>query len=249
MGGHYWSKMRLAVLIALTPSVLPAADLKPETAAAFDRYVTPIETVDLRDFLWLDQHPKEKSIVWLNQHVITPRKRDRSDVPDGLIQDWLGTTFLSDVKLDKVRDVVLGFADYKVRFKQQISESKLEKREGDRFDASLRLHRRQLQSVVLDGNFSAQYTLLDPSHATVIFRSTRLVPQGQDHGYLWRLNLYWRLEEADNGVYLEVELVSLSIQPGALHPGRLLNGFVQKFPQEFTEGLIEGMQQAFPYHR
>ncbi len=67
--------------------------------------------------------------------------------------------------------------------------------------------------------------------------------------YLWRLNLYWRLEEADNGVYFEVEVVSLSSQSGLLDRGRLLNGFVQKFPREFTEGLIEGMQQAFPYRR
>ncbi|HME06127.1 MAG TPA: hypothetical protein VKG25_03720 [Bryobacteraceae bacterium] len=63
------------------------------------------------------------------------------------------------------------------------------------------------------------------------------------------MNLYWRIEEADNGVYIEVELVSLSSQPGMLDRGRLLNGFVQKFPHEFTEGIIEGLQQAFPYRR
>ena len=226
-----------------------ALDLSPETAVAFDRYLKPVEVVDLKDFLWLDQHPKEKSIVWLNQSVIIPRKREGLAAPDGLIQDWMGTTFLSDVKLDRVRDVVLGFEDYKVRFKQQVSESKLDKREGDRFDASLRLHRRQLQQVVLDTKVSAQFTLIDPKHATVFCHSTSIVPQGEEHGYLWRLNLYWRLEEADNGVYLEVELVSLSSQPSTLHPGRWLNGFVQKFPREFVEGLIEGMHQAFPYHR
>jgi hypothetical protein len=228
---------------------MSAADLKPETAAAFDRYVKPIETVDLHDFLWLDTHDKEKSVVWLNQRVITPRQRDNASVPDGLIQDWLGTTFISDVKLDRVRDVVLGFADYKVRFKQQVIESKLEKREGDRFDASLRLHKRQLKAVVLDANVSAQYTLLDPTHATVVCKSTRIVSQGGDRGYLWRLNLYWRLEEADNGVYVEVELVSLSAPSGLLDTGRLLNGFTQRFPQEFTEGLVDGIQQAFPFHR
>ncbi|HME09586.1 MAG TPA: hypothetical protein VKG25_21185 [Bryobacteraceae bacterium] len=241
--------MRRVAILALTLRLLPAADLKPETAAAFDRYVKPIEAVDEHDFLWLDRHPKEKSTVWLYQSVITPRKRDNATAPDGLIQDWLGTTFLSDVKLEKVRDVVLDFANYKVRFKQQISESKLEKRDGDHFDASLRLHKRQVQNVVLDANFSAQYTLLEPKRAIVICRSTRIVPQGEERGYLWRLNLYWRLEEADNGVYIEVEVVSLSSQPGMLDRGRLLNGFVQKFPHEFTEGIIEGLQQAFPYRR
>jgi hypothetical protein len=196
-------------LLAAALPVRGAVDLKPETSAAFDRYVKPIETVNLDNFLWLDSHPKEKTVVWLNQSVITPRTRENAAVPDGMIQDWIGTTFLSDAKLDQVRDVVLGLGDYKNRFKQQVIESKLEKREGDRFDATLRLRKTQLKSVVLDANVSAQYTLLDPTHATVVCRSTRIVPQGADRGYLWRLNLYWRLQEADHGVYIEVELVSL----------------------------------------
>ena len=236
-------------LLAAALPVRGAVDLKPETSAAFDRYVKPIETVNLDNFLWLDSHPKEKTVVWLNQSVITPRTRENAAVPDGMIQDWIGTTFLSDAKLDQVRDVVLGLGDYKNRFKQQVIESKLEKREGDRFDATLRLRKTQLKSVVLDANVSAQYTLLDPTHATVVCRSTRIVPQGADRGYLWRLNLYWRLQEADHGVYIEVELVSLSAPSGLLDAGRVLNGFIQKFPREFTEGMIEGMQQAFPYHR
>ena len=208
-----------------------------------------IETVNIDDFLWLDSHPKEKRVVWLNQSMITPRQRENAAVPNGMIQDWVGTTFLSDARLEQVRDVVLGLGDYKVRFKQQVIESKLEKREGDRFDATLRLHKTQLRSVVLDANVSAQYTLLDSTHATVVCRSTKIVPKGEDRGYLWRLNLYWRLQEADQGVYIEVEVVTLSAQSGLLDAGRVLNGFIQKFPREFTEGLLEGMQQAFPYHR
>ena len=33
---------------------------------------------------------------------------------------------------------------------------------------------------------------------------------GQGHGYLWRLNDYWRLEEKDGGVYIQVESIALS---------------------------------------
>jgi hypothetical protein len=236
---------------------LPAAELKPETAAAFDRYVKNIEggllkPLDTHNFLWLDQHPKEKSIVWFNQRVITAHTiTEEISVPDGLIQDWIGTTFLSDAKLERVRDVVLDYPNYKVRFKEQVSESRLIKREGDRFDAFLRLHKRQVLAVALNADVSAQYTLLDPHHACILCRSTHIAEvKGDEHGYLWRMNLYWRLVEADQGVYVEVELVSLSSEPGGkLHPGRFLNGFVRGFPREFVEGLIEGLQQAFPFHR
>lgn len=36
------------------------------------------------------------------------------------------------------------------------------------------------------------------------------LPVGNDHGYMWRLYTYWRLEEKDGGVYLQNESVALS---------------------------------------
>jgi hypothetical protein len=35
-------------------------------------------------------------------------------------------------------------------------------------------------------------------------------PSGEDHGFLWRLNAYWRFEQTGNGVLIECESVSLS---------------------------------------
>jgi hypothetical protein len=35
-------------------------------------------------------------------------------------------------------------------------------------------------------------------------------PAGQGHGYLWRLTNYWRLEEKNDGVYMQVESIALS---------------------------------------
>ena len=35
-------------------------------------------------------------------------------------------------------------------------------------------------------------------------------PQGSDHGFLWRLNSYWRYQQVDGGVLIECESVSLS---------------------------------------
>ena len=35
-------------------------------------------------------------------------------------------------------------------------------------------------------------------------------PPGDDHGFLWRLNAYWRYEQMGDGVMIECESVSLS---------------------------------------
>jgi hypothetical protein len=261
--------LRLALLTVCAFSIR-ASGPQPEAVAAFDRYTMLVEEqikarVGPHNFLWLDEHPKEKSLAWFSQDVIAPLKMlDNSKeipVPEGLIQDWIGAIFLEGYPLERVRDVITGFADYKNAFKQQVSDSRMVKRDGDRFDAFLRIHKRQLQSVTLNTSISADYTTLDPSRAYLICRSTHIgealhvnkknSPEEErspedEYGYLWRMNLYWRLQYADNGVYAEVELISLSRDPAGHRLGNLLNGFVQNFPREFVVGFIDGLRQAFP---
>jgi hypothetical protein len=56
-------------------------------------------------------------------------------------------------------------------------------------------------------------------------------PIGHDGGFLWRMNSYWRFEEKDQGVYVEVESVSLTRDiPAGL--GWLIRPFVTSIPRE-----------------
>ncbi len=248
--------------------VLQGAELKPATVAAFDRYVKLTEEAMLarstpENFLWLDQHPKEKTMAWMSQSFVIPQETldqgEKIEVPDGSIQHWLGVTYLEIATLERVRDMLLNYADYKTFFKQQVIESKLVKREDPRFDASLRLHKKQITQIVLNVDLSSEYKTLDPKHATIMSRSTRIseaqhsgkkdkdekASAENQNGSLWRLNTYWRLEQADVGVFVELETISLSRAAGTLHPGRYLNGF-QSFPQELTNAFIAGLETAFP---
>ena len=40
-----------------------------------------------------------------------------------------------------------------------------------------------------------------------------LMPEGSDHGILWRLNIYWRFRQAGTSVYTECQAISLSRKP------------------------------------
>jgi hypothetical protein len=146
-------RFRYLPLLAGALSGLPAAELKPETAAAFDRYVKLTEdgfakNQGFENFLWLDHHPKEKSLVWLSQSVIAPLQTldqgQAIEVPDGVIQHWLGVVYLEGITLDRVRDVALNFADYKTFFKQEVIDSKLIKHNGEQFDALVRFYKAQI---------------------------------------------------------------------------------------------------------
>jgi hypothetical protein len=250
-------------------SFLRAGELKPETTAAFDRYVKATEEglkkrIGRDDFLWIGQHPKEKSLVWLTQTIIVPQKTldqgKEIEVTDGLLQDWVGSIFLEGATLERVRDMLLGFQDYKYFFKQQVIESRLVKHDGDHFDAFMRLSKKQVTPIVLNVQSSANYTALDPLRGSIYCRSTHIgevqhpnrkstfdkeQPAEDEYGYMWRLNLYWRFLQADGGVYTELELISLSREAVGLSPGRFLNGY-QSFPQELAAGLMEGLRIAFP---
>jgi hypothetical protein len=196
------------------------------------------------DFLWLDHHPEQKSLVWLGQSVVMPV----TSVPDPAIQHWLGATYLEGATLDLARNVILNFDDYKVTFKQQVIESKLVKRDGEQFTVQLRLYKKQISAVQLNVDETAKYTLVDPGRITVASHSTHIGEAKQDESaYLQRLNFYWRLQKTDNGVYAELEVITEGHEAGKLSPGRYLKGF-QSFPRELTQGMIDGLRAAFPRH-
>ena len=68
-------------------------------------------------------------------------------------------------------------------------------------------------------------------------------PAGHDSGFLWRMNAYWRLEEADGGVYAECVSVTLSRGvPTGL--GWLINPFVRDMPRESLEATLEATRTA-----
>jgi hypothetical protein len=63
-------------------------------------------------------------------------------------------------------------------------------------------------------------------------------PVGNDGGYLWRLNTYWRLLARDGGLYIHCESVSLSrgIPTGF---GWIVGPFVTSIPRESLTFTLE----------
>jgi hypothetical protein len=118
--------------------------------------------------------------------------------------------------------------------------------------------------VVWNVDETAEYTLIDPTRWKVVCHSTHIgeaehpnskkkldeerSPEDSS-GYLWRLNFYWRVQQSDNGVYVELEVITLARETGGrVSPGRLLTGF-QNFPRDFTQYLMDTVQGIFFRHR
>lgn len=252
---------------------LQAAEVQPETTAAFDRYVKLTEdgfakNRGFENFLWLDHHVNDKTLIWMQQSKVIPMQTldqgKEIEVPGGMIQHWLGLVYLEKATLERVRDFLLNFNEYYHMIPLQIMDSKTEKRDGDQLETFLRLYKKQVSSVVLNVKGTAKYTMLDPTRGVIEYHSTHIAEAEHPRkkktfdqersdadaaGYLWRLNFYLRMQQADNGVYVEIETITLGREAGGrLNASRILNGF-QTFPQELTQGFIAALEYIYPNRR
>lgn len=222
------------------------------TQEAFDRYIA-LSEADLDKNLHAGSFFPDRQSQYkgqLRSGEIAIESRTTLDnghaikVPDGRIHDWLGTMFIPGATLAQVRAVLQDYDNYKNIYQPDVIDSKLKGHVGGEFDIFLRLYKKQIITVVFNTDYHVRYGMIDPRHMYIISHSTRIaevedpkrsyseeLPPGNDAGFLWRLNAYWRFEESDGGVYAECRAISLSRDiPFGL--GWMIGSFVEKFPRE-----------------
>ena len=258
---------RLALISAalLAAGVLNAAKLTPQAAAAFDAYTSLTEAKIHAEqtsghFLGIADSAAAKQELRSGQTLIqagaTRDNGKRIDAPGAMIQDWIGAIFIPGATIDQAKSVMQDYDNYKDYYAPDVIASRLISRKGDDFEVFLRLFKKQMLTVVFNATYNVHYSMPDPRHMLIVSRSTRIAqvkdakkpdgpedPVGDDLGLLWRLNSYWRFEEADGGVYVECRAISLSRDvPGFL--AWMVRGFIDKFPKESMQNTLRGTKDA-----
>jgi hypothetical protein len=258
--------VKIAAALLLSATITFAfARLNPPTLDAFERYIAQTEerfTQDLHadHFLYVDSHPQQLAKVRAGEIAIEGRNHtdsgEKTKVPDGMIQDWLGMIFIPAATIPQVRAVLQDYENYKNIYKPDVIDSRLVKREGDEVDIFLRLYKKQILTVVLNTDYHVKYGTTAPNRMYIISHSMRVaevknpkrsyteeLSPGNDTGFLWKLNAYWRLEEREGGVYAECEAISLSRDvPFGL--GHIIGGFLERFPRESMINTLRATRAA-----
>ena len=186
---------RFAAWALLASQTMLLAGLKPETSAAFDKYAQLIEQR-------MDRELKEGHFLVLGNSsrsnmVVQEHKSDDAAVPHGQIHHWLGGAFLPGLTLLEAAAIMQDYNRYKDIYKPDVVDSRLIKRNGDDFELYLKIYKKQILTVVYDTYYTVHYYSPEPgkmflrSYATKINEVDK--PAGEDRGFLWRLNSYWRL--------------------------------------------------------
>jgi len=244
--------------------------LKPETLAAYNRYAAARDAQFNEEsqhdpFLWADAQPAAKRANSYNQLqsqgvVIEQLGREingkKYDVPDGMVHHWLGIIFIPGAKVAAVVALVEDYEHHSKYYAPEVIRSKLLSRDGDHFLAYLRFFKKHILSVTIDTWHEAWYRAISGTREVSRSQITRaqevenagqpgekLRPEGDDRGFLWRMNTYWKFEEKDGGTYVQCESITLTRDiPALLKP--IIEPFVTSVPRESLMGVLTHTRTA-----
>jgi hypothetical protein len=266
------SLLLLVPLVGSVPSANPApANLHSETIAAFDRYVRLTEEHNEAELkhgsavLWIDSlfaAQRTEAYAALKRGEVQLEQLSTLDngkpigCPEGMIHHWVGVVFIPGAKLDDVLGVLEDYDHQSTYYSPDVERSKIESRDGDHFRVFLRFRRHKVITVVLNTEHDVHYFHDAPGRAHSRSSAVRIAEvenpgtrderekqPGDDGGFLWRMETWWRMEERDGGVYVQSEAASLTRDiPTGL--GWLVGPFVTSIPKETLVFTLEATRKA-----
>jgi len=208
------------------------------------------------DFFWVDDLAKQKKEDAYERligekvelrRVSGEEAGGNSAIPGGMIHDWQGMIFIPGAKLDEVLSLLQDYDHHATYYAPDVEKAKIEAHDGDHFRVFMRFRRKKIVTVVLNTEQEITYYRDSPTRAHSRSSAIRIAevenagtPEerektpGNDNGFMWRLETWWRMEERDGGVYVQNEAVSLTRDiPAVL--AWMIEPFVTSIPKESLE--------------
>jgi len=254
--------------LLLAPGASIAADLKPQTVEAWNRYVAATvaridrELTSTEGFLVLDfqaggrvdadRRALARGEILVDEMETRDADGDGIDVPDGSIQHWRGAVLIPGLSLDRLM-AALESGDT-IRGQQDVVDWRVLERGPRRLRTFIRIRRESVVTVTYDTEHEVVIAPAVDGRASSRSVATRIAeiedpgapnerarPPGDDRGFFWRLNAYWRYEETPDGVIAEVESLTLSRSiPLVVRP--LVGVFVNRIARESVRSTLDGLR-------
>lgn len=247
------------------------AKLHMDTLEAFHRYVQLTDarnTNELKggtNLLWIDELPateRAEAYAALKRGEVPMKKLETRDAgreiacPGGIIHHWVGVVFIPGAKLGDVLGMLEDYDHHYIYFGPDVERSKIQSRNGDRFRVFLRFRRHKVITVVLNTEHEIEYFHDAPGRAHSRSSAVRIAevenagqkderekPPGEDGGFLWGMETWWRFDERDGGVYVQSEVVSLTRDIPVMLKW-LIEPFVTSVPKETLTATLVATRKA-----
>jgi hypothetical protein len=153
------------------------------------------------------------------------------DVRSGYVHDWIGAVLIPNTSVAAVEAVLENYGSYARIYAPDLKLASATKTADDAAGRTydVRMITERVEGIGLHFAFdlrnrvsfrsvggdtridSRSYSIRESNKGKAPY--TDLLPEGSDHGILWRLNSYWRLRQTGSSVYAELRVISLSRKP------------------------------------
>lgn len=253
------------VLCLAIPS--PAAHLSPPAQRAFDDYTANVEK------RLTQQHASpETYLAVLNLGSAERADADRDlrsgvlrvepvnggthEVPGGLLHHWRGETFVPGANANDMLALLRDYDHLALYYTPEVESSRLLSDQGRTAKIAIRMKKQKVITVVLDTEYDVQTELTSARSGYSVSRSThvwevedagtlheRRLVEGNDDGFLWRLNSYWSFLELPDGLLIECEAVSLT-RDIPIGLAWLIIPIIQEMPLESLKFTLTATRKA-----
>ena len=228
------SGVAVAAAILLTTTGAAAARLYPESLAAWNVYVSATERrigqeLAVRDrFLGLDftGGADSRRRVLAGEVFVQPLATTDStgraiDVPAALVQHWRGAIFIPGITAQQIVTKLQEGAP--PTGQEDVLASSVLSRGPDRMKVYLKLQKQKFVTVYYNTEHDVRFARHGAGRTSSTSTATKIaelrngntpseteLPPGDDRGFLWKLNAYWRYQDVPGGVIAECESITLS---------------------------------------
>jgi hypothetical protein len=233
MRGFLPSSLAVVALVLGTGATVAAATLTPAALAGWANYINRTERQIEREltsagrFLAQDfgsdaagkREALRRGAILVEPVDAAGAHGEATEVPSALVHHWRGSVFIPGAKLGDL----LAKLQSGVPASEDVVQSRVLERRPDRMRVFLRVQRTKFITVVYNTEHTVTFQRYGPTRASSASTATKIaevespgtpsereLKPGEDRGFLWRWNSYWRYEEVAGGVIAECESVSLS---------------------------------------
>jgi len=249
--------MRIALALVLLGSPSPAAHLSTEANREFDRYVAVVETRLARTHYSPQLHPETTELQRKAGAVLVePVKGGNRQLTGGLLHHWRGAVLVAGARREEMLAVLRNYDHLSAYYAPDVESSHALERHGENARVAIRFRKRKIVTVVLDAECEVESRLAGDGGGYSWSRSIHIwqirepgsvreqrQKEGDDDGFLWRLNSYWSFPETPAGLLIECEAVSLTrdIPSGLVW---LIAPIVRELPRASLEFTLTATRNA-----
>ena len=263
---------RIAAIFLVLAVNCRAASLSPSAERAYEIYVSNIETRLARQharpetYLAMladdggdrdagDQDGLARPMM-TDEIQAHPVNGGTWQAPGALLHHWRGTAFVPNATPAQMAAVLRDFSQFPRYYAPQVVSADALRDDGQTATLAVRFKEQRVITLVLDGEYKVETRLAGRERGYSISRSLhfwqvdnpgtaqeRRRSEGQDDGFLWRLNSYWSFTRVHGGLQMECEAVSLTRDvPVGL--GWLVTPVIADLPREGLEFTLRATRNA-----